>query len=130
VIATPVYRKGGCGDGCLDEAFVTVEELPPDLRIVLEPFITAHALHSTPNATANATCDVIRAPRSGRESIVAAQVRLAGECHDLHTSFGVPVLVNAAGWPQGVCPPVADDEARRLAGAAAIVEANLAQWTR
>jgi malate dehydrogenase len=112
------------------DAFATVEALPPDLRIVLEPFVTAHCLHSTPNATANATCDLIRALRSGRESVVAAQVRLDGEFHDLHTNFGTPVLINAEGWPQVVCPPVADDEVRRIERAAAIIEANLDQWTR
>lgn len=33
------------------EAFDTAEALPPELRIMLEPFVTAHCLHSTPNAT-------------------------------------------------------------------------------
>jgi hypothetical protein len=112
------------------EAFDTVEALPPDLQVVLEPFVTAHCLHSTVNATANATCDVIRALRRGRESVVGAQVRLAGEYLDLHTSIGVPVLVNAAAWSQVVCPPLADDEAHQLRAAAATITANLAQWQR
>ena len=112
------------------DAFDTIEALPPDLRVVLEPFVTAHCLHSTANATANATCDVIRALRRGRESVVGVQVRLAGECLDLQTSIGVPVLVNAAAWSQVVCPPLADDEAQQLRAAAATITANLAQWQR
>src|SRR5262245_49486638 len=112
------------------EAFATVEALPPDIRVVLEPFVTAHCLHSTANATAHATGDLIRALRRGRESVVGAQVRLAGECLDLQTSIGVPVLVNAAGWSQVVCPLLADDEAHQLRAAAATITANLAQWQR
>jgi malate dehydrogenase len=108
------------------EAFATVEALPPDLRVVLEPFVTAHCLHSS----ANATCDVIRALRRGRESVVGAQVRLAGEFLDLQTSIAVPVLVNAAAWSQVVCPPLADDEAHQLRTAAATITANLARWQR
>lgn len=113
---------------CIREAFDTVEASPPDLRAAIEPFITAHCMHSTPNATANATCDVIRALRSGRESIVGAQVRLEGEYFDLRTTFGVPVLVSAGGWSQVVGPRLADDEAQHLVMAAAAIEANLAQW--
>jgi hypothetical protein len=112
------------------EAFDAVEALPPDLRVVLEPFVTAHCLHSSPNATANATCDVIRALRRGRGSVVGAQVRLAGEFLELQTSIGVPVLVNAAAWSQVVCPPLADDEAHQLRAAAATITANLAQRQR
>jgi len=110
------------------DAFDLVEGLPPDLRVVLEPFITAHCLHSTPNATANATCDVIRALSSGRESVIAAQVRLDGEFLGLQSVAGLPVLANAAGWSQVVCPPLSDTERAHLLDVAATIEANLAQW--
>jgi malate dehydrogenase len=110
------------------DAIAAVEALPSDLRVVLEPFVTAHCLHSSPNATANATCDVIRALRRGRESVVGAQVRLVGEFLDLQTSIGLPMLVNAAGWSQVVCPPLAGEEAQQLRKAAATISTNLAQW--
>lgn len=110
------------------EAFDAVEALPPDLRTVLEPFVTVHCLHSSPNATANATCDLVRALGRGRESVVGAQVCLAGELLGLRTSIGLPVLVNAAGWSQVVCPPLADDETHHLATVAGTIGANLARW--
>jgi malate dehydrogenase len=110
------------------DAFDAVEALPSDIRVVLEPFVAAHCLYSSPNATANATCDVIRALRRGRESVVGAQVRLAGEFLDLHSIIGFPVLVNAAGWSQVICPPLASDEAEQLTAAAATITTNLAQW--
>lgn len=116
-------------DERIRDAFDAVEALPPDLRIMLEPFITAHCLHSTPNATANATLDVIRALRSARESVVGAQVRLEGEVFGLSTPIGVPVLVDSGGWSRVVCPPLSEEEDRRLAVAAEAIRANLAQWT-
>ena len=96
---------------------------------MLEPFITAHCLHSTPNATANATLDVIRALCSVRESVVCAQVRLKGEVYGLSTPLDVPMLVDAGGWSRVVCLPLSEEEAARLAVVAEAIEANLAQWT-
>jgi malate dehydrogenase len=116
-------------DERIKEAFDAVEALPPDLRVMLEPFVTAHCLHSTPNATANATLDVIRALCGARGSVVGAQVRLKGEVYGLSTPIGVPVLVDTGGWSRVVCPPLSDEEAARLAVAAETIEANLAQWT-
>jgi malate dehydrogenase len=111
------------------EAFETVEALAPNLRVMLEPFCTAHCLHSPPNATANAILDVIRALCSARESVVGAQVRLEGEVYGISTPIGVPVLVDSGGWSRVVCPPLSEEEAARLAVAAEAVQANLAQWT-
>jgi malate dehydrogenase len=111
------------------EAFETVEALPPKLRVMLEPFCTAHCLHSTPNATANATLDVIWALCSARESVVGALVRLEGEVYGISTPIGVPVLVDGGGWSRVLCPPLSEEEAARLAVAAEAIQANLAQWT-
>ena len=116
-------------DERIREAFDAVEALPPDLRVMLEPFITAHCLHSTPNATANATLDVIRALCSARESVVGAQIRLEGEVYGLSAPIGVPVLVDTGGWSRVVCPPLSDEEVGRLAAVAEAIQANLAQWT-
>src|SRR5215213_462393 len=114
---------------CIREAFDAVEALPPDLRAALEPFVTFQCLHSTPNATANATCEVVRALRNGREGVVGAQVRVDGEFRDLSTTVGLPVLVDASGWTAVVCPPLTDEEARQLDSAAATIRTNLAHWT-
>jgi hypothetical protein len=54
---------------------------------MLEPFVTSHCLHSTPNATANATLDLVLALASNRASVV-----------------GVPVLVDTLGWSRVECP--------------------------
>ena len=117
-------------DEQIREAFDAVEALLPDPRVMLDPFVTAHCLHSTPNATANATLDVIRALCGARDSVVGAQVRLQGEAYGLNTPVGVPVLVDTGGWSRVVCPSLSDAEVARLAAAAQTIEANLAQWTR
>ena len=110
-------------------AFEAVEALPPDLRAAIEPFVTFHCLHSTPSATANATCDVIRAVQSGREAVVGAQVRLDGEFRGFRTTMGIPVLVDSSGWKAVVCPQLSNAEGDELDFVAATIEKNLGEWT-
>src|SRR5829696_2151160 len=110
-------------------AFEAVEALPPDLRAAIEPFVTFYCLHSTPSATANATCDVIRAVQSGREAVVGAQVRLDGEFRGFRTAIGIPVLVDSSGWKAVVCPQLSDSEGDELDFVAASIEKNLGEWT-
>jgi malate dehydrogenase len=115
--------------GRIREAYAHVEALAPDLRIAIEPFLTAHCLHSCVNATANATLDLVRALTSARDSVVGAQVQLVGEAFGIETVAGVPVIVNAGGWSQVVCPPLAADERRQLERATRTIAQNLAAWT-
>ena len=117
------------GAGRIRDAYAHVEALAPDLRITIEPFLTAHCLHSSVNATANATLDLVRALASGRDSVVGAQVQLAGELPGIETVMGVPLIVSAGGWSQVVCPPLAADEQRQLERAARTIAENLAAWT-
>ena len=112
----------------IEASYKAVHALPPDLRIVIEPFITCHCLHTTANATANATCDIVRALTTGRDSLVAAQVKLEGETHDLNTVCGMPVVVNARGWSRVVCPDLAADEEAQLQRSCETIATNLATW--
>jgi hypothetical protein len=112
-----------------DESAPNIEALPPELRIMLEPFATAHCLHSTPNATANATLDLVLALASNRASVVGAQVSLEDEVFGLDTVVGMPVLVDALGWSRVECPPLTGEEQERLEEAAAAIRANLAEWS-
>jgi malate dehydrogenase len=111
------------------DAFEAVEALPPDLRAAIEPFVTFHCLHSTPSATANATCDLIRAVQSGREAVVGAQIRLDGEFRGMRTPIGLPVLVDSSGWNAVVCPQLSHDEGVELDVVAATLEKALREWT-
>ena len=70
----------------------------PDARIFVEPFVTARAIHSTPNATANAVLNLIRAWKEQDGRCVRAQVQLQGELDGFHGAFGVPVSLSQDGW--------------------------------
>jgi malate dehydrogenase len=111
------------------DAFDAIEALAPDYRAAIEPFVTFHCLHSTPSATANATCDVVRAVQGGREGVTGAQVRLDGEFRGYRTTIGVPVLVDSSGWKAVVCPQLTADEATELDAVAETLRRNLAEWT-
>ena len=122
-------RELVCADR-VSEAFQTVETLAPDFRAAIEPFITFHCLHSTPSATANAACDVVRSLQSGREAVVGAQVRLDREFRDLQTTIGVPVLVDSSGWKAVVCPQLTLVEGNELEAVAETLRISLHEWTR
>jgi protein-S-isoprenylcysteine O-methyltransferase Ste14 len=64
--------------GRLADDYATCRALP-DARIVVQPTITAQSMHSTPNATANATLQLIIAALTADKRRVHGQVKLAGE---------------------------------------------------
>jgi malate dehydrogenase len=80
------------------EGYARTREALPDARIVVEPFITFHSLHSTPNATANATVQVIAAALANDRRRIHGQVDLKGETAGVHGVCGVPVTVGVDGW--------------------------------
>jgi malate dehydrogenase len=61
------------------EAYVRTLQALPDARIFVEPFITQHSMHSTPNATANATLQCIAAAIANDRRRIHGQVLLKGE---------------------------------------------------
>ncbi|MDG2272838.1 MAG: hypothetical protein P8L39_11075 [Halioglobus sp.] len=117
-------------EGDIEASYQAVHQLSPDLRILIEPFITHHCLNATANATANATCDLVQALTTGRDSIVAAQVKLARETHGLNTVCGMPVIVNAGGWSNVACPDLAEEEKIRLLQSCENIASNLKLWNR
>lgn len=79
-----------------------VDALPPDLRVVLKPFVTHTSGAKTVSATANVTIDLVQNLLEGREIVVSGQVQLDGEFYGLRTPLGVPIVVTANGWTQVV----------------------------
>ena len=82
------------------EAYEVARCAAPDARIFIEPFITGHCMHSTPNATANATLRVIAAALADDHRRIHGQVMIEGECLGMHGVFGVPISLDRAGWIQ------------------------------
>jgi malate dehydrogenase len=85
-------------DGCVAEAYEATRRTLPDARIFVEPFITAHSMHSTPNATSNAVLQCIAAALAGDRRRVYGQVQLEGEFLGLYGTCGIPVTLNRDGW--------------------------------
>ena len=84
--------------GELHEAYQLTEESLPDARIFVEPFVTFNALHSTPNATANAVLNCLRAWKADDDRILHAQVLLDGELKGMRGVCGVPIGFGGRGW--------------------------------
>lgn len=116
--------------GLVREAFEHVDRLPPDLRVVLKPYLTHLSGAKTAVATANGTVDLVRTLMDGREIVVAGQVRLDGEFYGIHTSVGAPIVVGNNGWSQVVSIQLWEDEARLLMQSAAQVQRKLREWTK
>jgi malate dehydrogenase len=80
------------------EAYKLVLDALPDARIFVEPFITAHCMHSTPNATANATLQCLAATLADDHRRVHGQVMLREEALGLQGVCGIPLTIGANGW--------------------------------
>jgi len=91
--------QGHLALGELHKAYDLTEESLPDARIFVEPFVTFNALHSTPNATANAVLNCIRAWKADDDRILHAQVSLDGELKGMRGVCGVPIgFGGSRGW--------------------------------
>lgn len=88
--------------GDIAQAYRYVDTLPPDLRVVLKPFVTHQSGAKTITATANVTIDLVQNLLEGREIVVSGQVQLDGEFYGLRTPLGVPIVVTPNGWSQVV----------------------------
>ncbi|NJM99259.1 MAG: malate dehydrogenase [Phormidesmis sp. RL_2_1] len=89
-------------DGKIAQAYSYVDSLPPDLRVVVKPFVTHISGAKTIAATANVTIDLLQNLLEGREMVVSGQVQLDGEFYGLRSPFGVPIVVTPFGWTQVV----------------------------
>jgi malate dehydrogenase len=80
------------------EAYTLVLDALPDARIFVEPFITQHCMHSTPNATANATLQCLAAALAVDRRRIHGQVLLREEAWGLRGVCGIPLTIGANGW--------------------------------
>lgn len=82
----------------IGEAYALARQALPDARIFVEPFITAHSMHSTPNATANATLQCLAAAVANDRRMIHSQVLLKGDVLDLNGLCGIPLILTRDGW--------------------------------
>lgn len=112
------------------EAFVEVDAMPADLRVIARPTMTHQSGAKTATATAAATVDLVRTVLDGRDIVVAGQVALDGELDGVvevpGRVQGVPLTLGPEGWTHVLLDPIADDEARLLSVAARSTDGMLA----
>ena len=84
--------------GRIADAYDATSRALPDARIVVQPTITAQSMHSTPNATANATLQLIVAALTADKRRVHGQVKLAGEALGIDGVCGFPIMIGREGW--------------------------------
>ncbi|MEO0532907.1 MAG: malate dehydrogenase [Cyanobacteria bacterium P01_A01_bin.123] len=96
--------------GQIPQAYAYVDSLPPDLRVVLKPYVTHLSGAKTITATANVTVDLVQNLLEGREIVVSGQVQLDGEFYGIRIPLGVPIVVTPSGWTQVVNLDLSNDE--------------------
>jgi len=94
----------------IPEAYDAARRALPDARIFVEPFITAFCVHSTPNATANATLVLLQALMACDYRKVYGQVLLDGEFLGIRGICGVPLALDSDQWIPHVSISLTDDE--------------------
>lgn len=83
--------------GRVQEALERIKEFPPDMRIVLEPFISQMTGAKTRVGTSEIVLRMINTIAMGTEVLIACQAKVSGEFLGVHSVIGVPVLLNNQG---------------------------------
>jgi malate dehydrogenase len=106
----------------VNEAYETTRQALPDARIFVQPFITWHTMHSTPNATANSTLRFLTATLAGNATPLHGQVLLRGEFLGIEGVCGVPLAVSRHGWKVDAGDSLSPEEQRRVLQAARSID--------
>lgn len=114
--------------GQVAEAFARVDTLPPDLRVIIKPYVTHRSGSKTVMATANVTVDLVRTLLDGREVLVAGQVQLEGDFYGLSGPLGVPVIVGPGGVLRVVEIPLDSHERARIEQIAEATQNKVSAW--
>jgi malate dehydrogenase len=109
-------------NGLVNEAYEATRRELPDARILVQPFITWSTIHSTPNATANATLRFLTALLSKSPQQLHGQVLLTGDFNGIHGVCGVPVSVNSDGWRVRQLKSLTDEERSNISRAVSSIE--------
>jgi malate dehydrogenase len=102
----------------VSEAYETTRQALPDARIFVQPFITFHTMHSTPNATANSTLRFLTAALADNATPLHGQVLLRGEFLGIEGVCGVPLTVSRHGWKADAGDNLSPEEQHRVLQAA------------
>jgi malate dehydrogenase len=117
--------------GRVADAFVYVDTLPPDVRVVIKPYITHLSGAKTVLATANVTVALVETLLQGNEALIAGQVVLEeGEFHGCPAGpLGVPVIAGPTGLMRVVeLPDMSAGEVGRVRAISAGLVERVGTW--
>lgn len=114
--------------GDLAEAFQFFDKLPPDIRIMVGPFLTLFSGTKTDIATANATIDFIKSMLSGKDTVIAAQVSLDREFMNVTAPIGAPVIISPKGWDAVYPISLSDGEQYLFLETARSIQEKMQVW--
>ncbi len=114
--------------GKVEEAFLRVDTLAPDVRVIVKPYVTHLSGSKTVLATANVTVDLVSTLLDGREVLVAGQAMLEGEFYGLKGPLGVPVVAGTNGISRVVEIPLSDQELDQLSHISRNVQRQVQSW--
>jgi malate dehydrogenase len=109
-------------EGLINEAYELTRQSLPDARIFVQPLITWRTIHSTPNATANATLRFLTELLANNQRPLHGQVLLSGEFSEIQGVCGVPLDINNDGWRVRPVKPLLEEEESKISFAAASIE--------
>ncbi|MBN1782259.1 malate dehydrogenase [bacterium] len=114
--------------GRVQEAYSLISTYPPDIRVVLKPFVTHFSGSKTVMGTARVAMDFIRTITQGNDALISGQVTLAGEFYGIHGTIGVPFVIGNQGVDRIFEIPVSEDEKRLLVEKAGHVQTKLSPY--
>jgi len=114
--------------GRIPDAYAAVDRYPPDVRVVVRPFVTHFSGAKTVIGTARATMEFLRTITQGSDVLVSGQIALDGEAYGIHGTIGVPFVVGNQGVDRVFELPLPEDERRLLCESAARVQERIARF--
>lgn len=111
--------------GRIREAYALVDGFPPDVRLVVRPFVTHYSGAKTVIGTARATMEFIRTITLGADALISGQVALDGEAYGIRGTIGVPFVVGNRGVDRVFELPLEASERDCLCERAAEVQAKI-----
>jgi len=114
--------------GRILEAYAAVDRQPPDVRVVVRPFVTHFSGAKTVIGTARATMEFLRTITQGSDVLVSGQIALDGEAYGIRGTIGVPFVVGNQGVDRVFELPISETERRLLCASAERVHDKIAPF--
>jgi malate dehydrogenase len=110
------------------EALDRIQQFPPDLRVVVEPFISHLTGAKTRLGTSEIVLRMVNTIALGTEVLIACQAKVTGEFLGVHSVIGVPVLLNNQGIAQIYPLDLWDEEKKAFQESAMRINEQLARY--